>query len=180
MSADTGWGESPPSWALPVTVAGSLTLVRDAGLLAYIGPVYVYPTGFFFHLTISIDPNTASGQTIMLGPRTPEGSILHPRLQLRSGGKIAHSAARPAGNSAADELVLRRCASHWTAAGHADPRHTSTWWVSPLPQAGLVEFALFLRGTAELSGAAEIDAEQIAAAARRSVILWPAPGTDST
>jgi hypothetical protein len=40
--------ESPPPWALPVTVTADLVLVREGGVLVTVGAVCVYPVGFEF------------------------------------------------------------------------------------------------------------------------------------
>jgi hypothetical protein len=162
MAAETGWADSPPSSVLPVTVAGGLVLIREAGVLAYLGPVCAYPAGFTFQLTISVNPDLASDRVINVGGHAREEHALRPRLQVRSGGELADS--RPTGLAAAGQLVLRDCGGR-------------TWWVSPLPRGGRVEFALFLLGAPEPSGTAQLDAEPIIAAARQSVVLWAQPGT---
>jgi hypothetical protein len=34
-----GWASMPPAWALPVTVAGDIVLVRQGGVLVSVGAV---------------------------------------------------------------------------------------------------------------------------------------------
>lgn len=177
MSVETVWSESPPSWALPVTVAGGLVLVREASVLAYIGPVCAYPTGFFFHLTVIVNQERAGDHAIESGAWSRQETPPYPRLQVRFDGKIADSAARPTGKSTG-EVLLRNCGSR-SIVGHDSMhlQHAQTWWVSPLPQAGTVEFTIFLPGAVKSSGSAQMDAGQITSAARQSEVLWEAPGT---
>jgi len=51
----------PPVWALPVTVAGDLVLVRRGGVLVSVGAICAYPVGFEFYLTIGFDRRQAAG-----------------------------------------------------------------------------------------------------------------------
>src|SRR5213080_4592519 len=55
MPGDEGWAAAPPTWALPVTAATTLVLVRQGGVLASVGPVCAYPVGFEFYLTFGFD-----------------------------------------------------------------------------------------------------------------------------
>lgn len=178
MPVEGGWTQVPPSWALPVTVAGELVLVRRAGVLAYIGPVCAYPTGFLFYLTISLHPGRAGDQRIGFDVRSPEERAPISRLRVRFGDEVVDSVASMTGGVVVGQPLLRCCGAHSTVLdGHPHPRQESWWWVSPLPQGGPVEFAVFLPGEAEQSGAARMDAGQITRAARRSTVLWAEPGT---
>jgi hypothetical protein len=177
MLVADGWSEAPPSWAVPVTVAGELVLVRRADVLAYIGPVCAYPTGFLFSLTIAAAPG-GSGDS-MIGLCVREGRRPGPvlRVQARFGDVTVDSAARGTGRAAAGQPLLRDWGASATGrVGHPHPRSAGRWWVSPLPPAGPVEFAVFLPGEAEQSGAGRMDAGPIIAAAGRSAVLWAEPG----
>src|SRR5215831_13493570 len=61
MPGGEGWAEAPPTWALPVTVAGDLVLVREGGVLVSVGAICACPVGFVFYLVISLDPHPAAG-----------------------------------------------------------------------------------------------------------------------
>jgi hypothetical protein len=178
MPAEVGWSEAPPSWALPVTVPGELVLIRAERMLAYIGPVWAYPTGFGFSLSVSMHPS--SDWRTGFGGRgaRPNGPVT--RLQVRFDGRIADPAALRSAEVAAGQPVLRDCGWRSTAQeGHPNPRYVGRWWVSPLPQAGPVEFTVFLEGATEVTGSAQMDAGQITRAASRSVTLWADPGMES-
>jgi hypothetical protein len=56
MPGGEGWAEAPPTWALPVTAAGNLVLVREGGVLVSVGAICAYPVGFVFYLAIGLDP----------------------------------------------------------------------------------------------------------------------------
>src|SRR6266699_1495735 len=56
-----GWASTPPAWALPVTVAGDLVLVRQGDVLVSVGAVCAYPVGFEFYLTFGFDRSQAAG-----------------------------------------------------------------------------------------------------------------------
>ena len=178
MPAEEPWTQAPPSWALPVTVAGALVLIRQADVLACIAPMCAYPTGLLFSLTISFNPRTADNTAIEFYDRGPAERVPLTRLQVRFDGEVLDSAAPRTGRTGDRVPVLRNCGAHSTSlAGHPHPKHESTWWLSPLPPAGPIEFALYLQGESEQSGAAHIDASQITNAAHQSVILRAEPGT---
>ncbi|HEY2441558.1 MAG TPA: hypothetical protein VGI31_00335, partial [Streptosporangiaceae bacterium] len=151
--------------------------VRRADVLAYIGPVCAYPTGFLFSLTICPAPGGAGDAMIGFGAGGVQGRGPVIRVQVRFGGEVVDSAVRGTGRVVAGRSLLRDCGARSTGrVGHPHPRSESRWWVSPLPQAGPVEFAVFLPGEAEQSGAARMDASQVISAAGRSAVLWAEPG----
>lgn len=162
---------------MPVTVAGGLALVRQPGVLAYLGPVCAYPTGLLFWVSVSLDPQRLGDRGAGFDAGTRERPPWAPRVQVRFDGMVVDSATRPTGRAAAGMAVLRSCG--WRASGAASPdaRHDSLWWVAPLPREGPVEFAVFLDGVTEHSGTARIDAGLIVDAARRAMSLWDQPGT---
>ena len=173
MPVESEWSKTPPSWALPVTVAGELVLLRTEQMLVYIGPVCAYPVGFVFCLTVGLNPRSEPRMTFGIGPGGPVR-----RLQVRFDGWVADSAARRPVGEVRGEPVLWDCGWRSTGDRHPNPRHVSRWWVSPLPEAGPVEFAVFVDGSEEASGTAQMDAGQITGAASRSVALWAGPGRE--
>src|SRR6266571_3472858 len=67
-----GWASTPPAWALPVTVASDLVLVRQGGVLVSVGAVCAYSVGFEFYLTFGFNPARAAEWRA----RTPGGPVL--------------------------------------------------------------------------------------------------------
>ena len=179
-----GWAQAPPEWALPVTVAGDLVLIRRGGVLVSVGAVCAYPVGFEFYLTVGLDRRQAAGRRAavpgdrMLGfhARTPQERESATRVAVGfADGAVADSTA-PMRRVTPGEPVLRFAGGD-SAIGSYLPvlRAESRWWVSPLPPPGPVEFRVFLHGAAELDGTASMDAGVIVEAAARSQVLWPTP-----
>jgi hypothetical protein len=177
MPGEGGWSEIPPSWALPVTVPGPLVLVRGEGMLAWIAPMCAYPTGFLFSLAINLNLGDAGELGIDFDARPPRDQASLSRLWVRFDGAVVDSAEAMTWKAVTGQPVLRARGRYSTVrAGYS--RHVSRWWVSPLPRAGPVEFAVFLPGAAGRSGSARMEASLITSAARRSVVLWAEPETD--
>src|SRR5215472_11293364 len=117
MPGGEAWAEGPPAWALPVTVAGDLVLVRGGGVLVSVGAICAYPVGFEFYLTIGFDRRQAAGRMTpgprgrMLGfhVRTPEERQSATRVQVGlPGGMTADSVAyMSSGAVSPGEPVLR-------------------------------------------------------------------------
>jgi hypothetical protein len=185
MPGSEGWAQVRPAWALPVTVAGDVVLVREGGVLVSVGAVCAYPVGFEFYLTIGFDLRKAARRTTqgdgrrVLGfhARTPAEQASATRIVVGfASGATADSVACMGGKPTPGEPVLRFAGGD-SMIGSYSPvlRAESRWWVSPLPPPGRIEFRVFLHGAAEPSGAASMDAAGILAAASRSQALWPAP-----
>jgi hypothetical protein len=183
------WAETPPSWALPVTIAGDLILVSEGGVLMSVGAICAYPVGFTFYLTFGFDPLRAA-RMMGCGPgrrllgfhaRTPQEQESVTRIVITfPGGTMADSVACLTGPPAPGEPLLRFCGGDSVIQPDAPVlRAESRWWVSPLPPAGPVMFSVFLPGAAEPDGAESIDSARILEAAARSPVLWPCPGTDA-
>jgi hypothetical protein len=188
--AHSGGGEraeSPPSWALPVTVPGDLVLVREGGVLVTVGAVCVYPVGFEFYLTFGFDPRDGAAwrtrapgkQVLGFHMRTPGERESATRIVVGfPGGKPADSADMTTGNVGPQEPTLRFSGGGSVIRSNSPVlRAESRWWVTPLPPPGLVDFSVFLHGAAEPDGRARMEAALIIEAAARSQVLWPAAGT---
>ena len=169
------WAARPSAWALPITVAGDLVLIRHPGVLASIGALCAYPDGFLFHLTIGLDPARVASQAVSFHVRTPEERASASRLEVRfSNGKVADSVAGMTHRAAYGQPVLRFSGGSSGICGNSPvARCEGRWWVSPLPPPGPVEFAVLLQGAAGPDGTAVIDASQITSAAAQSETLWP-------
>jgi|SRR5215472_10393969 len=189
MPGGEAWAEGPPAWALPVTVAGDLVLVRGGGVLVSVGAICAYPVGFEFYLTIGFDRRQAAGRMTpgprgrMLGfhVRTPEERQSATRVQVGlPGGMTADSVAyMSSGAVSPGEPVLRFSGGDSVIKPYLPVlRAESRWWVSPLPLPGRVAFSIFLHGAAEPDGAASMDAAAIIEAAGRSQVLWAAQETE--
>jgi hypothetical protein len=182
-----GRAESPPAWALPVTVAGDLVLVREGGVLASIGAVCVYPEGFEFYLTVGFDSRDGAAwrtrapgnQVLGFDMRTPEERDSATRIVVGfPGGKSADSADSMTRNAVPGAPTLRFCGGDSAIRSYFPVlRAESRWWVTPLPPPGVVDFSVFLRGAAEPDGSATMAAAVIIEAAGRSQVLWPTAET---
>jgi hypothetical protein len=175
-SDGSGLTERPPGWALPVTISGDLALIRQPAVLASIGAICVYPNGFTFYLTIGLDPDRVNDQTIRFHAHTLEERASTTKLQIHfPNGQTVDSLTRTPERAAEGRPILRFCGGRSVISSYSPyARCESRWWVSPLPPPGSVEFAIFLQGSAEQSGTALIDANQITNAATKAEILWPA------
>ena len=182
MPGGEGWGEAPPTWALPVTVAGDLVLVREGGVLVSVGAVCACPVGFVFYLTIGLDPRRAAGwrrratgsRVLGFHVRTPEERESAARIVVSfPGGRTADSVASMTGVTPGEPVLSFAGGDSVIPAYAPALRAESRWWVSPLPGPGQVDFSVFLRGAAEPDGTASMDAAGIIDAASRSQVLWP-------
>ena len=181
---DEGWASVPPVWALPVTVAGDLVLVREGGVLVSVGAVCAYPVGFQFYLTVGLDPGhaaswqsrTPGGQKLRFHAQTPGEEASAARIVVGFAGRTADSVACMNREVTQGEPVVRFAGGDAGIPTYAPVlRAESRWWVSPLPPPGPVEISVFLPGSDAPSGTASLDAAEILAAAGRSRTLWPAP-----
>ncbi len=181
-----GWAEAPPEWALPVTVAGDLALVRQGGVLVSVGAVCAYTVGFEFYLTFGFDRSQAAGwragvpgdQLLSFHVRTPQERKSATRIVVGfADGAVADSVMT---RVSPGEPVLQFAGGDSGIGSYLSVlRAESRWWVSPLPPPGPVEFRIFLHGAAEPDGTASMDASAILEAAARSQVLWPAPVEES-
>jgi hypothetical protein len=182
MPGREGWAEAPPAWALPVTAAGDLVLVREGGVLVSVGAICACPVGFVFYLTISLDPRRAAAwrkrgtgsRVLGFHVRTPEERESAARIVvIFPGGKTADSVAGMTGVTAGEPVLSFAGGDSVIPAYAPVLRAESRWWVSPLPGPGRVGFSVFLQGAAEPVGTASMDAAAIIEAAARSEALWP-------
>jgi len=172
------WADRPPAWALPVTLAGDLVLVREPGVLACVEAICVYPNGFLFYLLIGLDPARTPPRAVQFHLRTPEERMSAARLRVGySNGQVADSFESMTSNVTPGKAVLRFSGGHSVIRSDARCRGESMWWVSPLPPPGPVEFAVFLQPSAQPAGTAHIDADQITRTAARSQTLWEGTGS---
>jgi len=185
MPGDEGWAAAPPTWALPVTAATTLALVRQGGVLASVGPVCAYPVGFEFYLTFGFDTGpdaewrASATRDRLLGFHARRNEEQESATRVAVGfaeGVAADSVACMHRRPRPGEPLLRFAGGDSVILQSVPPlRAESRWWVSPLPPPGLVEFGVFLPGAAGPSGTASTDAAAILEAAGRSRALWPAP-----
>ena len=182
MASDIPSGDWPVRY-LPVTVGGDLTLIREPGLLAFVGPICAYPVGFLFYLTISVDPQALDPAPpegpprylVNFSARTPDERASAASIGIGfSDGRTAGSGDGMAGRLTPPDIRLNYSGEISPLRSNA-PRLTveSCWWVSPLPPEGPVHFAVTLPGLPGGAGIAALDASLITAAASQSSPLWP-------
>jgi len=176
----------PPAWALPVTVAGNLVLVRQGGVLVSVGAVCAYPVGFEFYLTFGFNPaqaaewraRTPGDRVLGFHARTPHEQVTAARIAVGFAGTVADSVSCMNTEVTEGELIVAFAGGDAGIPSYAPLlRAESRWWVSPLPPPGVVEFSIFLHGADEPDGTASLDAAEILEAVGRSQVLWSAPGT---
>jgi hypothetical protein len=177
---DPLWAATPPAGVLPVTIPGDVTLIRDDTVLACVGSICAYPSGFTFYLLIGLNPAREPVRRVGFHVRTDEERAEAARLQVRyRDGRVADSFAYMTGKVTPGNAILRYSGgSSVIRPDMPEPRAESMWWVSPLPPDGPVEFALTLEGGAGPSGTARIEAATILHAAGHSRALWQEPGRD--
>lgn len=162
----------PPAWALPVTVAGDLLLLSQPGTVIGVGPICAYPVGFTFYLIASLDTGLASPPELLFLGRTAHERENMTRLLIGYSDGTAASSAVTKRTAGGEELTLRYCGEVREVNGNWS-RQESTWWVSPLPPPGPIEFQIHLPAAKQASGTAHCDGTSIIQAASRSEVLWP-------
>lgn len=160
----------PPSWALPVTMTGDLVLVHEPGLLIGIGPICVYPTGFFIYLLIIFDTVHEGETWLSFTGRTEQERRTRTRLLVRyPDGKTADSTRKSRTES--DQPILSYFADNRQVYGNI-ARQEVVWWTSPLPAAGPLNFEIRLPNATKASGTGHVAGSTIRTAAARSEVLW--------
>lgn len=171
--------ERPPGGAVPVSVPLNLTLVRQPDLMVRVTVASAYPDGFLFLLSVGFDIRLIPFKRVdFYAPR----ELDHPlpaRLEVRfSDGRVADSLMKLPRRRLDEEAILVYVdgTSHPLEGKDQERdsfrRQETSWWVSPLPPPGPVEFAVHLRDSPELAGTGVFPAEPILEAAHRSEVPW--------
>lgn len=175
--------ERPPGGVAPVSVPLNLTLTRRPDLVARVTVASAYPNGFRFLLSVGFDIRLIPFERVDFYAPRELNYPLPARLEVRfSDGRVADSLLKLPGRRLNEEaiLVYRGGTSHPLDAEDQEwdsfRRHETSWWVSPLPSPGPLEFAVHLKDSPELAGTAMFAAEPILEAARRSEVQWGARG----
>jgi hypothetical protein len=176
-----------PAWArpegvIPGSVPGELLLIRTGKVAVAIGSVRAYPNGFEFTVHVRLrhpdragyrSPDPFEGQ--LAGQAGDE--VLRLGLLYADGRRTATtSRRRPSGDTGDGEPILQR-----GGGGGSDRGWHHDFWVHPLPPPGPVAvFASWLAQDVPETRA-ELDGDEIRAAAGRAVTLWPDdPDPEST
>jgi len=175
--------ERPPGGAVPVSVPLNLTLVRRPDLAVRVTVASAYPDGFLFLLSVGFDIRLVPFNRVDFYAPRELGYPLPARLEVRfSDGRVADSLVKLPGRrvNEAAVLVYTGGTSHPRDAEDQERdsfrQHETSWWVSPLPPPGPLEFAAHLRDSGELAGTGVCAAEPILDAARRSEVQWGTRG----
>jgi hypothetical protein len=174
--------ERPSGVAVPVSVPLNLTLVRRPGLFIRATTAGVCPDGFLFLLSVGCDIRRIPFESVDFYAPRELGYPLPARLQARfPDGRVGDSLVKLPGSRLGEDAVLiyRGGTSHPIYGDREQDsfrRHETSWWVSPLPPPGPLEFAVHLRDSPELAGSGAIDTEPILEAAVRSETRWGAGG----
>jgi hypothetical protein len=172
--------ERPSGGAVAVSVPLNLTLVRRPGLFIRATMAGVHPDGFLFLLSVGFDIRRIPFESVDFYAPRELGYPLPARLQARfSDGRVGDSLVKLPGSRIGEDAVLiyRGGTSHPIFGDREQDsfrRHETSWWVSPLPPTGPLEFAVHLRDSPELAGSRTLAAEPILEAAARSQTLWGA------
>lgn len=175
--------DGPSCGASPVSVPINLTLVRRPDLMVRVTAASAYRDGFLFLLSVGFDIRLIPFRRVdFYAPRELEYP-LPARLEVRfSDGRVADSLVKLPGRrlSEAAVLVYTGGLSHPLEAEDQERdsfrQHETSWWVSPLPSPGRLEFAAHLRDDPEPAGTGVFAAEPILQAARRSEVPWGTRG----
>jgi hypothetical protein len=166
--------ERPAGGAVPVSVPLNLTLARRPGLFVRMTAASVYPDGFLFLLAVGFDIRRVPFESVDFYAPRELGYPLPARLQARfPDSRIADSLSKTPGSRAGHGAVLvyRGGTSHPVYGDRErDPfrRHDTSWWVSPLPPPGPLEFTVHLRDDPDPAGAGTLPAGPLLEAAGRS------------
>lgn len=173
--------ERPSAGAVPVSVPLNLTLVRRRHLVVQVTAASAYPDGFQFLLSVGFDIRRIPFPRVDFYAPRELRYPLPARLEVRfPDGRVADSLVKLPGSRQNEKAVLvyRGGLAHPCDAGVQERdtfrRHETSWWVSPLPPPGQVEFAVHLRDSADLAGTGVLAAELILEAADRSQAQWGA------
>lgn len=170
-TTDASWPrptERPPGGTAPVSIPINLTLVRRPGLLVRATVASAYQEGFQFGLSICFDIRHIPFEQVDFYAPRDLGHPLPARLLIRfPDGRTADSIIKNPGNrrNEAAILVYTGGLAHPCPADEDDSdgfrQHETSWWVSPLPPPGPLEFQLYLRDSAERAGAETLEGSPI-------------------
>jgi len=166
---------------MPVSVPLNLTLLRRPDLAARVTVASAYPNGFMFLLSVGFDLQRIPFERVDFYAPRELRYPLPAQLQVRfSDGRVADSLVKLPGRRLDEEAVLVYTGG-MAHPPHAEDqerdtfrRHETSWWVSPLPSPGTVEFTVRLRDSPEQAGTGMFAAELVLDAARRAAVQWGA------
>jgi hypothetical protein len=142
-----------------------------------------YPEGFLFLLSVGFDIRRIPFNRVdFYAPRELDYP-LPARLQVRfSDGRVADSLVKLPGRWRHEAAIVAYTGGMSHPLDTEDQQqdsfrqHQTSWWVSPLPPPGPLEFAVHLRDSPELAGTGVTAAEPLLEAARRAEVLWGTRG----
>lgn len=172
-----------PGGVVPVSVPLNLTLVRRTDLVVRVTVASVYPEGFLFLLSVGFDIRRIPFNRVdFYAPRELDYP-LPARLQVRfSDGRVADSLVKLPGRWRDEAAIVAYTGGMSHPLDTEDQKqdsfrqHKTSWWVSPLPPPGPLEFAVHLRDIPELAGTVLSAAEPLLEAARHAEVLWGTRG----
>ena len=129
-----------------MTVPGDVVLLRRPGVIIAVTAICAYPVGFAFYLAAGFDLGQA-GEPVPFQFRLRTAAERASATRLQVGfpdGRVTDSAASQIGPPSPAGPVLEFAGEGGGRDG-GYLRHESRWWVSPLPPAGPVDIAVYLR-----------------------------------
>jgi hypothetical protein len=163
-----------PDGQLPVPMATRLLLARtDQAAIAVVG-LWAFTAGFEFQVSVQLRaavPGTSAASFLSALDGEPlEDEFLRLGIQFSTGEKAANTelrATRETGREPLGPTMTTR------VAGAGALSRDWRYWVSPLPPSGPLAFVCAWPAFGIAESRAELEAEQILAAARDSIDLWP-------
>jgi hypothetical protein len=174
----------PPAWmkpeaVIPGVVADEFLLARTDDAAVAVTALTGYPTGFGFTLSVALRHEDRGGRAFDRGflHGLPPGEPLPPGflrlgVQFADGSVATNLSGRPFPTDAepTGPILLRG------GGGGGGRRYDMSFWVWPLPPPGPVAFVCEWPAHGIPESRAQLDAQRILDAARRSVQLWPEGG----
>jgi hypothetical protein len=172
---------SPPDNEFPAGIGGTVLLGRSDDAAVGLTHIEAFSTGFRFTLAVRVRqmrPELAAGGLHMLI------SPIHPGIAIAIEDRLLLGIEYPGGHRASTLGDMRRYGPGAVPDGEqlmlveqgGGGGHQSidqTYWVTPLPPAGLVDIILAWTGFGIPECRTALDGTAIRAAASRSRILWP-------
>jgi hypothetical protein len=167
IGADTpyprGGRWDPPAAEFPIVAVSALLLARTEVVAVVVTAIWAFKAGFEFWIKAQFRHDGPALAT------EPDERSLHVGLLFADGRKVANvgSVSEPAGSVPTGLILSPR------SSGGGRRHRDRSYWVWPLPPAGPVTFVCEWAAFNIPEQRAEVDAQLILDAARRSVQVWP-------
>ncbi|AZI57933.1 hypothetical protein EH165_07050 [Nakamurella antarctica] len=165
--------------ALPGLIGGRVVLLNSPTVAAWIESFRAWPEGFEFELCVATAAGVVSNNKLgemdidFWGHQENTDALFE--LGVRAAGQEASNTSSlglPRHHAEAPELSLRPNGGGGGGDHEIGTFWRTSWWLTPLPTTGEVEFWCSWKSGGVPRSAQSIDASRLARAADRSVSLW--------